>query len=168
LRLAHDLDFDALCADIVENELGAHDSLDIYPTAHSNFDILVVLAGLEGAIFLEKLAQIGVDMELVWVWVGVLAFLELLDSGGADLKVLLCWVLVTHLPALLWLRSAYIWCKIALFIFSRDFLLCLALRWGRSSSSFGGLFGFGFALLDSLLEFALAAGRLARAYSCAQ
>jgi hypothetical protein len=61
LRLAHDLDLDALDADVVEDELVARGALVIYPGTDAEDLVLVVLAGLELAKVLDKVAHIVVD-----------------------------------------------------------------------------------------------------------
>lgn len=61
LGLAHDLDLDALDADIVEYELGARGALVVDTGADAEDLVLVVLAGLEVAEIGGELADVIVD-----------------------------------------------------------------------------------------------------------
>lgn len=96
LSLAHDLHLDAFCSDVVEHELGARDTLGVYSSSDTNFDIFEVLARLDGFIALQKVSQIGCDVEFVGVGIGSLGLSQLLDLAASDLVVLLG--LVTTFP----------------------------------------------------------------------
>lgn len=88
LSLTNDLDFDALCSDIVEDELGTRRTLAMDSGTELNDLVLGVLARLEMAVLVDEVSQVVLDMELVGVGVGALGLAELVDVPGSDLKVL--------------------------------------------------------------------------------
>lgn len=91
LGLAHDLDLDTLSADIVENQLVAGRTLGVDTASNANGNIRLLLALLETLLLLNKVAKVGVDVELVWVGIGLLGLAQLVDSLAANLEVLLEW-----------------------------------------------------------------------------
>lgn len=88
LGLAHDLDLDTICSDIVEGELGTRGSLAVDTGTDLDNLVLGVLSGLEVPKLLDKLAQVVGNVELVGIRVGALGLSELVDVPGSDLEVL--------------------------------------------------------------------------------
>lgn len=89
LRLTHDLDLGARATDVVEDELRARRPLGVDPSRHADLDVLLVLAGLQAAVFIHKRPQVRVHLELVRVRVGLLGLAQAVDPATADFKVLL-------------------------------------------------------------------------------
>lgn len=89
LCLAHYLDLNTLCADIVEVQLVARGTLSVDTTSNANGDIGLLLALLETLIVLEEVAEVSVDVEFVRVGIRLLGFAQLVDFLAANLKVLL-------------------------------------------------------------------------------
>ncbi|GKT46492.1 uncharacterized protein ColSpa_06674 [Colletotrichum spaethianum] len=88
LRLGHDLDLDALGTDVVEEELVARGTLVVDTSAHADDLLLVMLARLEVAEVLDKVAQVVVG----YVSRSVYRFVQ--GSRCADLTVELVGVLL--------------------------------------------------------------------------
>lgn len=89
LSLADHLDLDTLCADVVENQLGAGRTLGVDATGNTDRNVGLLLTLLKAFIVLEELAQVGVDLELVWVGVRLLGLAQLVDALAPDLEILL-------------------------------------------------------------------------------
>lgn len=89
LCLAHYLDLNTLCADIVEVQLVAGRALSVDTATNANGDIGSLFALLEALIFLKELAEVGVNLEFVRVGVRLLGFAQLVDFLAANLEVLL-------------------------------------------------------------------------------
>lgn len=86
---AHDLDLDTLSADIVEDQLATSGTLGVNTATEVDNGIGPLLALLETLVVLQDVAQVGVNLELVGVRVGLLGLAELVDSLAANLEVLL-------------------------------------------------------------------------------
>jgi hypothetical protein len=89
LGLAHDLDLDTLGADIVEVQLVAGGTLGEDTTSDANGNVGLLLALLEALVVLEELAEVGVDLELVRVGIGLLGLAQLVDLLAPNFEVLL-------------------------------------------------------------------------------
>lgn len=89
LSLADHLNLGALCADIVENQLGAGGTLGVDATSNADGHVGLLLTLLKTFIGLEELAQVGVDLELVRVGVRLLGLAQLVDALAPNLEVLL-------------------------------------------------------------------------------
>jgi hypothetical protein len=89
LGLAHDLDLDTLGADIVEVQLVTGGTLGEDTTSDADGNIGLLFALLETLIVLQELAEVGVDLELVRVGIGLLGLAQLVDSLAPNLEVLL-------------------------------------------------------------------------------
>lgn len=154
LSLAHDLDLDSFCSNIIEDQLGTRSALGVYPSSQTDLDILEVLAGLDRLIALEEVSQIGGDFEFVRVRSWSLALAQLLDLATSDFVVLLC--LVNKNLALAAASWTHVWRELTLLFFLCLLrFLYLGFRWGSR-----GLFTFLFfclSLLLAFLKFALAA-----------
>jgi hypothetical protein len=89
LGLAHDLDLDTLGADIVEVQLVTGGTLGEDTASDANGNIGLLFALLETLIVLQELAEVGVDLELVRVGIGLLGLAQLVDFLAPNLEVLL-------------------------------------------------------------------------------
>lgn len=89
LQLAHNLHLDTLCANIVEHQLVSRGTLVIDSSTKSDLHILLVLSRLQRIVLGDELAQIVVDVELVWIWGWVLGLTEFIDGARSDLEILL-------------------------------------------------------------------------------
>jgi hypothetical protein len=89
LCLAYNLDLNTLSADIVEDQLVSRGSLGVDTTSDANGKIGLLFALLETLMFLDELAEVGVDMELVRVGIRLLGLAQFVDSLASNLEVLL-------------------------------------------------------------------------------
>jgi len=89
LCLAHHLDLDTLCANIVKDQLGTGSPLGVDTATDANSDICLLFALLETLIVLQDVAQVGVNLELMRVGVRLLGLAQLVDFVTPNLKVLL-------------------------------------------------------------------------------
>jgi hypothetical protein len=87
--LAHDLDLNTLRANVVEVQLGAGGTLGVDTASNANGNLRLLLALLETLIFLEEVAEIGIDVELVGIGIRLLGLAQLVDLLAANLEVLL-------------------------------------------------------------------------------
>lgn len=89
LCLAHYLDLNTLCADIVEVQLVAGRALSVDTATNANGDIGLLFALLEALIVLKELAEVSVNFEFVRVGLRLLGFAQLVDFLAPNLEVLL-------------------------------------------------------------------------------
>ena len=89
LCLAHHLNLNTLRADVIEVQLVAGGTLGIDTASNTDGNIGLLFALLETLIVLNELAEVGVDVEFVWVWIRLLSFAQLVDPLAPNLEVLL-------------------------------------------------------------------------------
>jgi hypothetical protein len=89
LGLAHHLDLDTFCANIIENQLGTSGTLSVDAATNANNDISLLFTLLETLVILQDVAQVGIDLEFVRVGVGLLGLAQRVDLLAPNLEVLL-------------------------------------------------------------------------------
>lgn len=88
LAVAHDLDGDALGLAIVEAQVIAVRALRHDAHANAHFDILQRVSRLNALVLLDEIGELGIDVELVRIWVDVVGA-QSFNLLAAQFKILL-------------------------------------------------------------------------------